>query len=74
MHVKHILLALSITLSLSVFAQHNEEVTIEGTYRPKVNKVNKILMSPETPKQSIEMPNAAVKVFHHINLLYLLAN
>lgn len=62
MHVKHILLALSITLSLSVFAQHNEEVTIEGTYRPKVNKVNKILMSPETPKQSIEMPNAAVKV------------
>ena len=62
MHVKHILLALSITLSLGAFAQHNEEVTIEGTYRPKVNKVNKILMNPETPKQSIEMPNTEVNV------------
>lgn len=62
MRIKHIFLALSITLSLSVFAQHNEEVTIEGTYRPKVNKVNKILMTPETPNQSIEMPNAEVNV------------
>lgn len=62
MHIKHILLVFGITLSLGAFAQHNEEVTIEGTYRPKVNKVNKILMSPETPKQSIEMPNAEVNV------------
>lgn len=62
MRIKHIFLVLSITLSLGAFAQHNEEVTIEGTYRPKVNKVNKILMNPETPQQSIEMPNTEVNV------------
>ena len=62
MRIKHIFLVLGITLSLGAFAQHNEEVTIEGTYRPKVNKVNKILMNPETPQQSIEMPNAEVNV------------
>lgn len=49
-------------LSISTFAQHNEEVTIEGTYRPKVNKVDKILMQPETPQQSFEMPSTEVKV------------
>ena len=62
MRVKHIFLVFSITLSLGAFAQHNEEVTIEGTYRPKVNKVDKILMKPETPNQLIEMPNAEVNV------------
>lgn len=62
MRIKNILLVISFSLSLSLFAQHNEEVTIEGTYRPKVNKVDKILMQPETPKQSFEMPNTEVQV------------
>ena len=62
MRIKHILLVISFSLSLSLFAQHNEEVTIEGTYRPKVNKVDKILMQPETPKQSFEMPDTEVSV------------
>ncbi len=62
MRIKHILLVISFSLSLSLFAQHNEEVTIEGTYRPKVNKVDKILMQPEAPKQSFEMPDTEVSV------------
>ena len=45
MNIKHIVLGVSLLLSVSAFAQHNEEVTIEGTYRPKVNKVNKIAFS-----------------------------
>ena len=43
--IKHIILLLNLILSVNLFAQHNEEVTIEGTYRPKVNKVDKILLS-----------------------------
>ena len=59
---KIILLFSAFAISIGLFAQHNEEVTIEGTYRPKVNKVNKILPQPETPKQSFEMPGTDVHV------------
>ena len=62
MRIKHILSLFFLFLSVGLFAQHNEEVTIEGTYRPKVNKVDKILMKPETPEQSFPMPEAEVKV------------
>lgn len=55
-------LALALSLTLGLFAQHNEEVTIEGTYRPKVNKVDKILLKPETPEQVFTMPEAKVDV------------
>lgn len=47
-------------LGVSLFGQHNEEVTIEGTYRPKVNKVNKILMTPDVPEPSFSMPGTEV--------------
>ncbi len=57
MKTKYISIVLALLLSISAFAQHNEEVTIEGTYRPKVNKVDKIVLQPETPEQKFEMPN-----------------
>lgn len=62
MSAKHLLLATALLSGMCLFAQHNEEVTIEGTYRPKVNKVDKILMQTETPQPSFEMPDAEVKV------------
>ena len=62
MRIKHIFLILALSMSFGLFAQHNEEVTIEGTYRPTVNKVDKILMKPETPEQSFTMPETQVKV------------
>ena len=62
MRIKYISLAALLFLSIGVVAQHNEEVTIEGTYRPKVNKVDKILLQPETPQQKFEMPVAEVNV------------
>ena len=68
MRIKHIFLILSLILSANLFAQHNEEVTIEGTYRPKVNKVDKILAVPETPKPSFEMPGTEIHTLdieHH---------
>ena len=57
MRIKNIALVAALLLSFSAFAQHNEEVTIEGTYRPKVNKVDKIVLQPETPEQKFEMPS-----------------
>lgn len=60
MRIKHIFLILSLLLSVNLFAQHNEEITIEGTYRPKVNKVDKLLAVPETPKPSFEMPGTEI--------------
>ena len=60
--IKHIFLGLGVLLSLSLFAQHNEEVTIEGTYRPKVNKVNKIQLEIEKPETSFTMPDPEVKI------------
>ena len=60
MNIKHIALGVSLFLSIGAIAQHNEEVTIEGTYRPKVNKVDKIVMQPETPQQQFEMPGTEI--------------
>jgi len=60
--IKHIILFLGLVLSANLFAQHNEEVTIEGTYRPKVNKVDKILLKPDTPQQVFTIPEKEVKV------------
>ena len=59
---KPVLLILALTFAFGLFAQHNEEVTIEGTYRPKVNKVDKILIKAETPQQTFEMPSTEVRV------------
>lgn len=62
MSYKHLLLILAILLNASLFAQHNEEVTVEGTYRPKINKVDKILMPAETPEPSFSMPGTETKI------------
>ena len=39
---RHILIAILALAALTATAQHDEQVTVEGRYRPKVNKVNKI--------------------------------
>ena len=47
-------------MALSATAQHDEQVTVEGKYRPKVNKVNKLQLTPETPQPSYAYPNTEV--------------
>lgn len=47
-------------LAMQAFAQHDEQVTVEGKYRPKVNKVNKLVLQPETPQPSYEFPSTEV--------------
>lgn len=61
MNKRIIFVMAAILLSVSVFAQHNEEVTVEGTYRPKVNKVDKIRLTPEKPQPTFEMPSSDVQ-------------
>lgn len=60
MNKRNIFLTAALSLSLGLFAQHNEDVTVEGVYRPKVNKVDKIRLTPEKPQLTFEMPSSEV--------------
>lgn len=57
---KHILIATLALLATQAFAQHDEQVTVEGKYRPKVSKVNKLVLQPETPQLSYEFPSTEI--------------
>ena len=47
-------------MAIPTIAQHDEQVTVEGKYRPKVNKVNKLQLTPETPQPSYDFPTTEV--------------
>ena len=57
---KYIVITLLALLALPILAQHDEQVTVEGKYRPKVNKVNKLQLQPETPQPSYDFPSTEV--------------
>ena len=57
---KHILIISIFLLAMQAFAQQDEQVTVEGKYRPKVNKVNKLQLDPETPIPSYAFPSSEV--------------
>ena len=57
---RQILIISIILLAMQAYAQHDEQVTVEGKYRPKVNKVNKLLLQPETAQPSYAFPSTEV--------------
>ena len=57
---RHILIAILALMAIPAIAQHDEQVTVEGKYRPKVNKVNKLQLTPETPQPSYDFPTTEV--------------
>ena len=57
---RYILIAALALMAIPTFAQHDEQVTVEGKYRPKVNKVNKLHLQPETPQPSYALPSTEV--------------
>ena len=59
MKTRILIIALAL-LAMQAYAQHDEQVTVEGKYRPKVNKVNKLTLQPETPQPSYVFPSTEV--------------
>ena len=57
---RYILITTLALLAISAFAQHDEQVTVEGKYRPKVNKVSKLQLTPETPQPTYNFPSSEV--------------
>ena len=57
---RYILIAALALLTIPALAQHDEQVTVEGKYRPKVNKVSKLQLTPATPIPSYEFPSSEV--------------
>ena len=57
---RHIIILILALLAVSAFGQHDEQVTVEGKYRPKVNKVNKLQLTPETPQPTYNFPSSEV--------------
>ena len=58
---RHIILITTLALlAVTAFGQHDEQVTVEGKYRPKVNKVSKLQLTPETPQPSYNFPSSEV--------------
>lgn len=59
--MKKIIAILILALAtLTAYSQHEEQVTVEGSYRPKVNRVTKIVLQPETPQPSYDFPSSEV--------------
>lgn len=57
---RHLILILTMALAVSAFAQHDEQVTVEGKYRPKANKVDKLVLQPEKPQPSYVFPSSEI--------------
>ena len=57
---RYIIIFAMALLAMQTYAQHDEQVTVEGKYRPKVNKVSKLQLNPETPQPSYDLPNTEV--------------
>jgi len=47
--------------------QHNEQVTVEGSYRPQIKRSERLQKTPETPKNEFNIPNykAEAKDFNY---------
>lgn len=43
--------------SLSRAQSHNEEVTVEGTYTPQIQKSERLIQVPSTPKRNFDIPS-----------------
>lgn len=57
---RQIIITLLALMAVTAFGQHDEQVTVEGKFRPKVNKVNKLQLQPETPQPSYRFPSSEV--------------
>ncbi len=61
-HLKYIITAALLTCAFAVFAQQNESVTVEGTYRPEIEKVKKIGFQPDKDPQEFAVPEQKLEL------------
>ena len=57
---RHLLILTLALLVTQAYAQHDEQVTVEGKYRPKASKVDKLKLTPETPMPTYDFPSTEV--------------
>ena len=57
---RYIIITILALIATQALAQHDEQVTVEGKYRPKANKVSKLQLTPETPQPSYNFPSSEV--------------
>lgn len=59
---------LALTMSFGSNAQeHNEQVTVEGSYRPQIKRSERLVKNPETPRNNFNIPEykASTKDFDY---------
>ena len=57
---RHILILSMVLMAITAYAQHDEQVTVEGQFNPKTGKVKKLVLQPETPMPSYDFPSSEV--------------
>jgi len=60
--LKYIISAFLLTSAFAAFAQQNESVVVEGTYRPEIEKVKKMALVPDEASQDFAVPDQQVEV------------
>ena len=54
---RYILIFSIVLLAMQAFAQHDEQVTVEGSYRPQIKRSERLMKMPETPENEFNIPN-----------------
>lgn len=52
-----ILSILALTMNLANAQEHNEQVTVEGSYRPQIRRPERLVMSPGAPTNNFSIPD-----------------
>ena len=60
--LRYIVTAALLIGSVAAFAQQNESVVVEGTYRPEIEKLKKMPLVPDEVSQHFAVPDQQVEV------------
>lgn len=60
--LRYIISAVALITTITAFAQQNESVVVEGTYRPEIEKVKKMALVPDETSQDFAVPDQQVEV------------
>ena len=61
-----IFITLLLISSLANAQSHNEEVTVEGTYAPQIQKSQRIIQTPDIPERDFNIPNYEINTEDYV--------